>query len=336
MWENIRKILKCLLILLPTGILSGNIINQIYRLLARPKLQNAYGQAVTVDGKSMRVDVKGDEGKPVIVLLAGLGCASPVLELEPLSASLSQDYRVVTIEPFGYGLSDSTDKDRTIANVVSELHACVETLGYGEYYLMGHSLGGLYSLYWANEYPQEVKGYIGIDPSVPGMNDKQPFPLSITTINKLSAYLTKAMNAVGLNRLLSANHPEKAINADTSYPYTDRELEVFRILSLDNAYNGTVMNEMNHLDENVEATRGMRFPDHIAVLEFVSGSNCELLSTWEQLHRDVLPENGRGEVVRLEGSHYLHFEHLEQIVEYVKDWVIQPSFSDCRHRHIPV
>lgn len=321
MWRKIRKILKWLLILLAVSIVLGIIINTICKLLAKSKIQNAYGQEVSVNGKSMRVDIKGDPANPVIILLSGLGCASPVLELEPLANALSQDYLVVTIEPFGYGLSDKTSEDRTIENVVSELHACAETLGYEEYYLMGHSLGGLYSLYWANQYPEEVKGFIGIDPSVPGMNDEQPFPISITAINKLSAYLTKAMNGVGLNRLLSAGHPEKAIYADTSYPYTEKELEVYRILSLDNAYNKTVMNEMKYLDANVEAVRGMRFPDQCAVLEFVSGSNCELLSIWEQLHRDVLPENGRGEVIRLEGSHYLHFEYLDQIVEHVVNWI---------------
>lgn len=321
MWRKIRKILKWLLILLVAVIILGIIINAICRLLAKSRLQDAYGREVTVDGKSMRVDVRGDADKPVIILLSGLASASPVLELEPLSAALSQNYCVVTIEPFGYGLSDAADLDRTIENIVKELHTCVETLGYKEYYLMGHSIGGLYSLYWANQYPEEVKGFIGIDPSVPGMNDEQPFPVSITAINKLSGYLTKAMNGVGLTRLLSAGNPQKAIYADATYPYTEKELEVFRILSLDNAYNKTVMNEMKYLDANVEAVRGMRFPDQVAVLEFVSGSNCDLLSIWEQLHRDVLPENGRGEVIRLEGSHYLHFEYLDQIVEYVVDWM---------------
>lgn len=321
MWRKVRKILKWLLILLAAVIILGMIINAICRLLAKSKLQDAYGQEVSVGGKSMRVDVRGDADKPVIILLSGLACASPVLELEPLSVALSQNYCVVTIEPFGYGLSDAADQDRTIENIVQELHACVEALGYEEYYLMGHSIGGLYSLYWANQYPGEVKGFIGIDPSVPGMNDEQPFPVSITAINKLSGYLTKAMNGVGLTRLMSAGNPQSAIYADTTYPYTEKELEVFRILSLDHAYNKTVMNEMKYLDANVEAVRGMRFPNQTAVLEFVSGSNCELLSSWEQLHRDVLPENGRGEVIRLDGSHYLHFEYLDQIVEYVVDWI---------------
>lgn len=321
MRRKIKKFFKWLLIILAATIILGIIINTICRLLAKPKLLDAYGQEVTVGGRSMRVDVKGDASDPVIVLLPGLGCASPILEMEPLSTALSSDYCVVTIEPFGYGLSDLAEQERTLESVVQELHACVEALGYEEYYLMAHSLGGLYSLYWANQYPEEVRGFVGIDPSVPGMNDEQPFPVSITALNKISAYLSKAMNGVGLTRLMSAGHPENAVYADLTYPYTEQELEIYRLLSLDKAYNKTVMNEMKYLDANVEAVRGMRFPDQMAVLLFVSGSNCDLMSSWEQLHRDVLPENGRGEVIRLEGGHYLHFEFLDQIVEYTKEWI---------------
>lgn len=321
MLRKIRKVLKWLLIILAAILLIGIIINAICRQLDKSKLQNAYGQTVSVDGRNMVVDIKGDPDKPVILLLSGLSCASPVLELAPLSTALSESYCVVTIEPFGYGLSDLAGKDRTIENIVSELHACAQSLGYEEYYLMGHSIGGLYSLYWANQYPDEVKGFIGIDPSVPGMNDEQPFPISMTAINKISAYLSKAMNAVGLIRLMTAGDPQSAIYADTTYPYTEKELETFRLLSLDRAYNKTVMNEMKYLDANVEATRGMRFPDGMTVLEFVSGSNCELLSTWEQLHWDTLPAEGKGDVIRLEGSHYLHFEFLDQIVESVKSFI---------------
>lgn len=321
MWRKIKKTLKWLLIILAAIIILGIIINAICRLLDKSKLQDAYGQEVIVDGKSMRVDIKGDADNPVILLLSGLGCASPVLELEPLSAALSENYCVVTLEPFGYGLSDRATKDRTIENIVEELHTCAAALGYKEYYLMGHSIGGLYSLYWANQYPEEVKGYIGIDPSVPGMNDEQPLPISITALNKISAYLTKAMNGVGLTRLMSIGSPENAVYADLTYPYTEEELKIFRILSLDSAYNKTVMNELNFLDANLETVRGMKFPDQVAVLEFVASSNCELFPTWEQLHWDVLPENGKGEVILLEGDHYLHFEHLDRIVECVESWM---------------
>src|SRR5690625_7977077 len=37
----------------------------------------------------------------------------------------------------------------------------------GPYILMPHSISGIYSMYFANTYPEEVKAIIGIDPTLP-------------------------------------------------------------------------------------------------------------------------------------------------------------------------
>ena len=59
-------------------------------------------------------------------------CWSPVLEFRPLTDALSQNYRVITLEPFGYGFSDEAPSDREMATIVDEFHECVKSLGYGE------------------------------------------------------------------------------------------------------------------------------------------------------------------------------------------------------------
>lgn len=46
---------------------------------------------------------------------------------------------------------------------------------------MPHSLSSLYSLYWANTYPQEVRGFIGIDPSVTKQSDED-LPIRMITL----------------------------------------------------------------------------------------------------------------------------------------------------------
>lgn len=56
---------------------------------------------------------------------------------------------------------------------------------------------------------------------------------------------------------------------------------VFRILSMDFINNKTIMNELD-------------------CMEFVSGDNCELMAAWEQLHREVIIEMNKSEVLRLD------------------------------------
>lgn len=323
MLKKLQKILKWALISIVAVLILSSVWNFVCKRLELPKLENAYGQTVEVDGKNMVADIKGDAENPTIILLPGWGCSSPVLEFEPVSTELSDEYRVITIEPFGYGLSDRTKEERDVKTIVEELHECVEQLGCEEYYLMGHSISGIYSLYWANEYPQEVLGFIGIDPSVPKMSDDEPFPVSTKTINKVSGYLERIKNGVGLTRLQSIGDPGNAIYADTSYPYTEEELEIFRILSMDCSYNKTMMNEMDLIDANLEIVRDMKVPETIPVLEFVSGDNCEVFPIWEQLHKDIISENGQGEVYKLDGGHYLHFDQFDQVTELTREWLIK-------------
>lgn len=284
-------------------------------------IHDAYGVPVEINGRNMVVSINGEENETTIILLSGWGCASPILEFLPLAKELSKDFRVITIEPFGYGLSDQSGEEREISLVVEELHECTQKLGCEQYYLMAHSLSGLYSLYWANVYPKEVQGFIGIDPSVPRQSDEEPFPISMVTLNRISAYFQKLMNVLGVTRISSMKYPEKAVYADVSYPYSPKELEVFRILSMDFAYNEDVMNELKYMEENLQAVRDMKFPQDVPVLQFVSGDNCNLLESWELLHREVITETDKSEVLRLDGGHYLHFEKKEEIVEKIRDWI---------------
>lgn len=44
---------------------------------------------------------------------------------------LSPKYRVV--EPFGYGLSDITEDERTIENITEEIHEALQVIGVKKY-----------------------------------------------------------------------------------------------------------------------------------------------------------------------------------------------------------
>ncbi len=297
--------------------------NYFYKRSELDKVRLAYGQEIEIAGIKMAADVKGQGNEPIIILLPGWGSASPVLEFLPLAKALAENFCVITIEPFGYGLSDGNSTERTISTIVKELHECTQKLGCGKYYLMAHSISGLYLLYWANEYPQEVEGFIGIDPSVPKQSNREPFPVSVVILNKLSAYLQQAQNILGITRLKSIRKHQKAVYADNFYVYTKEELMVFRILSMDFVNNKTVMNELDCMESNLNIVREMKFPNNMPVLHFVSGDNCELMEKWEQLHRDVITETDKSEVLRLDGGHYLHFECKQKIVDKVKEWILE-------------
>ena len=103
------KLIGILIGLILFFILTLSIINYTCKKKEAKSLDQAYGQMVEVGGENICVDIKGN-GEKVIVLLPGFASISPILEMAPLADKLKDEYTVVTVEPFGYGLSDKTKK----------------------------------------------------------------------------------------------------------------------------------------------------------------------------------------------------------------------------------
>jgi len=113
-----------------------------------------YGIKVDVNGHQMNVVIQGEGNDKTIVVLNGLSIPSPVLFYKEIGESLSTDYKV---------LSDQVSEEKTVENIVSEIHTCLQKFGIQQYNVMGHSIGGLYSLVLSNDYPEEVLAFIGLD-----------------------------------------------------------------------------------------------------------------------------------------------------------------------------
>jgi len=133
------------------------------------KYSQNYSKKVEINGRQMSYSIVGEKNNQTIALLPGMGCPSPIIEFKPIAEALSDKFKVISIEPFGYGFSDDIDtENRDLGTVISEIRECVKKLGVDKYYVMGHSMGGLFSLKWANQYSDEVLGVVSLDGSVPG------------------------------------------------------------------------------------------------------------------------------------------------------------------------
>lgn len=257
-----------------------------------------YGESVTVDGKSMNVVVAG-KGEETIVLLPGLGTAAPGLDFQPLISELEDTYRVVAVEPFGTGLSDQTDVARTADNITREVHEALQELGIDRYVLMGHSISGIYALTYTAAYPDEVTAFIGIDSSVPDQpGADEPIPTSVIA----------TLSNLGLTRVLSAiaGDPYEGL------PYDEDTKQQMQVLSARNAAAPTLLDEMDRAPENFAAVSGLTFPADLPVLLFVVADDAEVTG-WLELHEAQASSVDRGEVITLEGGHYLHHTQSPEI-----------------------
>ncbi|OUM63146.1 hypothetical protein PIROE2DRAFT_61452 [Piromyces sp. E2] len=279
-----------------------------------------YGKKVNVDGLQMSVDIKGEENEKTIVLLPGLGILSPVIFYQNITESLSTDYRVVTIEPFGYGLSDTTTSERTAQNIVEEIHSCLKNLGINQFYFIGHSIAGIYGLLYDNTYKGDMLGFIGIDNTPNNYDGELPVysPLYNTFLKVLDKYHMLELLPEETKRLIISLDFELQYQA-----YSAEEIEILKTIYIYKNFNINVMNESELSVSNIKATKDMHF--NSPALMFLSNdtdtSSAEL-QYWKQLHLDMINDDQKNEIVIMNGSHgFLHSQNKENMTEKIKDWI---------------
>ncbi|MDU4596724.1 MAG: alpha/beta hydrolase, partial [Clostridium sporogenes] len=108
MLKKIIKILRNILIVILALLIIISIVGQVRKYLEKDDVK-PLGVLVNVDGKKMHVYSEG-YGKKTIVLMPGLGSIAPVIDFKPLINEFKKDFRVVVVEPFGYGFSEETLK----------------------------------------------------------------------------------------------------------------------------------------------------------------------------------------------------------------------------------
>lgn len=273
----------------------------------------SYGQLVPVDGKKMNVVISGT-GDETIVLLPGLGTTAPALDFQPLIDELQGSYRVIAVEPFGTGLSDQTDTERTSANIVREVHDALQYLEVDRYVLMGHSIAGIYALTYSAAYADEVIAFIGVDSSVPDQPGwDEPIPTeTLVLLSELG--ITRALAAVG-------GDPYAGL------PYDEQTKEQLRMLSAKNAAAPTLVNEMDHAPSNFAAVSGTTFPHDLPVLLFVRSTDIDVPG-WVDLHEQQAASVSTGRIVTLAGPHYLHHTQSQQIAQETAEFLTGLNATD--------
>jgi N-formylmaleamate deformylase len=80
----------------------------------------------------------GEAGTPVVIVP---GITSPAATWEFVSLDLARDYRVITLDIRGRGLSDTPGAGYELADYAADVDAVIERLGLDRPVLVGHSMG---------------------------------------------------------------------------------------------------------------------------------------------------------------------------------------------------
>ena len=309
--KKARKVMKVIITLMIALIivLVAIYINHRIQLNKEEALRTPLGKLVEVDGHQMSVYVEGN-GNKTIVFLSGGGTCSPILDFKSLYATLSDDYRIVVVEKFGYGFSDVVDKERSIASILEDTRTALAKADIqGPYVLCPHSMSGIEALYWAQQYPEEVEAIVGLDMAVPGAYEDYKINMPMLKLSQFAA-------RVGITRFLPGVAVSDAIRYGT---LSDTEKEIYRAVFYEKTATTTMLKEVECVKENAEIV-GKNGVPKVPMLLFVSngrGTGWDE-EEWREYPNSYIEHVENGKLINLDCSHYVHDYEYERISEEIR------------------
>ncbi len=272
------------------------------------------GELVEVNGHKMSVYVEGD-GHKTLVFMSGGGTCSPTLDFKSLYSLLSDDYKIVVVEKFGYGFSDIVDKDRNIDSILEDCRTALTKVGLkGPYVLCPHSMSGIEALYWTQKYPEEVEAIIGLDMAVPQVYEDYKINMSML---KIIYWAVKA----GIIRILPGVSESDAIKYGR---LSDSEKEIYRAIFYEKTATTTMLNEVSAIKENAKIVQNNGVPQ-VPMLMFVSNGSGTgwKKDIWRDYQNSYMKDVENGKLINLDCPHYIHDHEYEKISEEIKAFCLE-------------
>lgn len=298
------KVLIFIILVLLVSLLASYLNHRI-RLTKEKELLVPLGQIVEVNGHNMSIYTEGTWNK-TLVFLSGGGTCSPILDFKSLYSLLSDEYRIVVVEKFGYGFSDVVDKERSIDSILADTRTALHSAGVeAPYILCPHSMSGLEALYWAQQYPKEVSAIIGLDMTVPQYYENMNINLGLIGIGQWAAKM-------GITRMIPGISESDAIKYGT---LTDEEKEIYRAVFYSRTATTTMINETRTVKENAKIVASLGIPQ-LPMLLFISdgsGGTGFDKETWRSIPKEYITGVKYGKYIELDCPHYVHDYEYETI-----------------------
>lgn len=271
------------------------------------------GKMVEVNGHHIHIHTEG-AGVETLVFMSGGGTSSPVLDFKSLYSLLSNHYKIAVVEKAGYGFSEISDVSRDIDTILEETREGLLMAGLQPpYILFPHSMSGIEALYWAQQYPDEVKGIIGLDMAVPQAYEAYQ-------INHVMLGLASFGSKIGITRLIpSVVNDSAAIKYGTLRP---DEKDQYRAIFYRRTLTKSMFKEINEIKTSAKRVGENNIPD-VPILLFISngeGTGWDP-QEWIDFQLAYIKDTRGNKDIRLNCGHYVHDIQYETIVKESKGFI---------------
>lgn len=287
-----------------------SFINHKIKLKKEDKLFNTNGKIVEVNNHNINVYISGNSNSDItLVFMSGAGTCSPILDFKTLYSLFENDYQIAVVEKAGYGFSDISNIDRDIDTILFETRESLKKAGVknSKYILFPHSMSGIEALYWANKYPDEIKGIVGLDPAVPKAYENMK-------INSLLFNLAKFGADIGLTRFIPSIVNSSSAIKDGNL--TDEEKELYRVIFYRRTATISMLNETRSIKENAKKLEKID-TTNVPMLFFASNGDGTGYSKedWRKFIVEYIESKQNGNYKILDCSHYIHNIEYQTIYE---------------------
>src|SRR4051794_23167552 len=185
------------------------------------------GQLYDVGGHRLHMNCTGSGG-PTVVLSNGTGEVSQ--SWARISPAIAATTRVCAYDRAGQGWSDDASHPQDSRAIATDLYALLNAAGeHGPYVLVGHSLGGIYAMTFAAQYPGDVAGMVLLDSSTPEQFTALPdYPSDYRMIQRTYGILPTVAR-LGVGRLFGtgafSSLPQPAAGQVRAFGTSSRGLE---------------------------------------------------------------------------------------------------------------
>ena len=280
------------------------------------------GDKIEVYDKEFIHSTKMGSGEYTVVFLPGMGTPSPYYDYYKLATKVSEYAQVIVIEPFGYGYSDDTSKERSLDNYEYELSKVLEYYNISDnIILLGHSYSGISNLNYSNKH-SEVKGIVCLDCTTAYQIETHVKDGKFIEEVPSTPKIYSLISPLGITRIAYSMFMKSEVEElleDVPIEYRSS----YKHFMYNKTMNKTIINEIDDIYNNQLELLDKKYNENLHVLTILSNetiknmkeykNNGDFNKDWEEMHNALISNSEIQKIYVLNGNHYIHHNNVDEI-----------------------